>query len=251
MNSLAKQFIAKRCLHSSAARLVRQRPSRTTPGAPAKKADLFDLEDLPEFGDEDASSAGHFVIGQQRQILHYLRLIDGEAALLNAYREEYQPPSKDKPLVVRSISYGNEPHPATAKRTVVVPVAHLPLNTPIAVHKFILLAGVRWSPTPPPDSGIGADESGGEKGYVKISCEDFPEPGMNLKWASDVLDKMVASANNAAGDNFTDVPLDFRHLEAKVRKQKKGGHRSGMNGKRPSLRDFPQEWLPDKPVSIA
>lgn len=84
MNSLAKQFIARRCLHSSAANLIRQRPTRTSSAKSAANADLFDLEDLPEFGDEDASSAGHFVIGQQRQILHYLRLIDGEVKLLNS-----------------------------------------------------------------------------------------------------------------------------------------------------------------------
>ena len=81
------------------------------------------------------------------------------------------------------------------KRTIVTPVAHLPLKNDAAIHKFKLLAGVRWSPEPPKDSGIDQDEPGKEHGYIKISCEDFPRPAMNLKWASDALDRLIAEAN--------------------------------------------------------
>lgn len=81
------------------------------------------------------------------------------------------------------------------KRTIVVPVARLPLKDEPAKHKFKLLAGTRWTPDPPPNSGIGKDESGGEHGYFKIACEDFPKPAMNLKWASDALDGLLAEAN--------------------------------------------------------
>ena len=82
-----------------------------------------------------------------------------------AYRKPFVPPDASQPLVVRSISYGGEPHPAAAKRTIVVPVARLPLNGEAAIHKFKVLAGVRWTPDPPTDSGINAEESGGEHGY--------------------------------------------------------------------------------------
>ena len=83
----------------------------------------------------------------------------------------------------------------TVKRVIVVPVAHLPLKDDAARHSLKLIAGTRWTPSPPRDSGIGKDEPGGEHGYVKISCEDFPRPAMNLKWASDALDRLVEEAN--------------------------------------------------------
>lgn len=105
------------------------------------------------------------------------------------------PPAPSRPLVVRSVSFGGEEHPLTRKRTIVVPVQRLPLKDDAARHKFKLLAGPRWSPEPPKDSGISTDENIGQHGYVKISCEDFPEAAMNLKWASDTVDRMIAESN--------------------------------------------------------
>jgi hypothetical protein len=63
------------------------------------------------------------------------------------------------------------------------------------MHKFKVLAGVRWTPDPPKDAGVGLNENGREHGYIKISCEDFPEPAQNLKWASDVIDRLIEEAN--------------------------------------------------------
>ena len=83
----------------------------------------------------------------------------------------------------------------TVKRVIVVPVAHLPLKDDAARHSLKLIAGTRWTPTPPRDSGISSDALGGEHGYVKISCEDFPRPAMNLKWASDALDRLIEESN--------------------------------------------------------
>jgi len=73
-------------------------------------------------------------------------------------------------------------------------VDHLPLRDKAAVHKIKILAGPRWSQKPPADSGVSGIADWGN-GYIKISCEDFPNPAMNLKWASDTLDKLVAAAN--------------------------------------------------------
>jgi small subunit ribosomal protein S35 len=81
------------------------------------------------------------------------------------------------------------------KRVIVVPVSRLALKNGHAIHKAKLIAGVRWSPDPPRDSGIGGSEDGHEHGYIKIACEDFPEAEMNLKWASDALDRLVEEAN--------------------------------------------------------
>ncbi|KAI0652128.1 mitochondrial ribosomal subunit protein-domain-containing protein [Trametes meyenii] len=176
-------------------------------------------------------------------MLYYLRLIEHEMPKLVAYRKPFVPPSASLPLAVRSISYGGEAHPAAAKRTIVAAVAQLPLKNEAAIHKFKVLAGVRWTPEPPTDSGIASGESGGEHGYFKISCEDFPKAAMNLKWASDTLDRLLAAANDTK-ESFSDIPIDTRHLEARVRKAKKGGHIYGRQTHRPTLKDFPKEWLP-------
>lgn len=77
----------------------------------------------------------------------------------------------------------------------VVPVAKLPLNGQQARHAIKLLAGPRWTPMAPAGSGIGRHEGSDEQGFIKISCEDYPEPGMNLKWISDVLDRLIKEAN--------------------------------------------------------
>ncbi|KAI0830590.1 mitochondrial ribosomal subunit protein-domain-containing protein [Trametes gibbosa] len=207
------------------------------------------LEDqLP--AEDDAGEPTHKYLQQQRNMLYYLRLIEHEMPKLVAYRKPFVPPDSSLPLIVRSISYGGEPHPAAAKRTIVVPVARLPLKNEAAIHKFKVLAGVRWTPDAPTDAGVNAEESGGEHGYFKISCEDFPKAAMNLKWASDTLDRLLATANDSS-ETFADIPVDTRHIEARIRKAKKGGHIYGRQTHRPSLQDFPKEWLPaPKPQAI-
>lgn len=112
-----------------------------------------------------------------------------------AFRKPFVPPTTDTPLVIRSVDYAGESHPLTAKRTVVVPVAQLPLAGDLARHKVKLLAGARWTPEPPKNAGVPLDSEEGNHGYIKIACEDFPRPAMNLKWISDTLDKLVAEAN--------------------------------------------------------
>lgn len=103
---------------------------------------------------------------------------------------------------MRTISYAGEQHPATAKRVVVVPVSRLAFERPEARHTFKLLAGQRWSLSPPRDSGLSPTEINDPEGYIKIACEDFPQPGMNLKWISDVLDRLVQEANVRAAAFF-------------------------------------------------
>lgn len=95
---------------------------------------------------------------------------------------------------MRSLDYAGEKHPATAKRVIVVSVDELPLQSANAIHKIKLLAGPRWTPNPPADSGVSGLDIW-DNGYIKISCEDFPRPAMNLKWASDTLDRLITEAN--------------------------------------------------------
>ncbi|KAI0639683.1 mitochondrial ribosomal subunit protein-domain-containing protein [Trametes polyzona] len=255
--AFASVFRAKH-LHTSSVLSARQdaaaaTPSRTRRAVPDLEPLKFDDEVFEDQApvEDDAPEPMHRYLQQQRNMLYYLRLIEHEMPKLVAYRKAFVPPDASKPLVVRSISYGGEPHPAAAKRTIVVPVARLPLKNEAAIHKFKVLAGVRWTPDAPTDSGINAEENGGEHGYFKISCEDFPKAAMNLKWASDTLDRLLAAANDAS-ETFADIPVDTRHVEARIRKAKKGGHIYGRQTHRPTLKDFPKEWLPaPKPQAIA
>jgi len=112
-----------------------------------------------------------------------------------AFRKPFVPPTAGTPLVIRSVDYAGEEHPLTAKRTVVVPVSHLPLRGDLAIHKIKLLAGTRWTPDPPKDAGVPLDSEQGRHGYIKIACEDFPQPAMNLKWISDTIDGLISTAN--------------------------------------------------------
>lgn len=85
--------------------------------------------------------------------------------------------------------------PVLRKRVLVAPITKLPLNGPNAIHNFKIISGVHWTIEPPKDSGIGHDEPKDQHGYVKIASENFPEPNQNLKWANDVLEKMIRVAN--------------------------------------------------------
>jgi len=120
------------------------------------------------------------------------------------------------------VSYGGEEHPVTVKRALTVAVSQLPLKDRHAIHKFCLLAGVRWTPTPPKDSGIKPGENA-EHGYVKISCEDFPEPAMNLKWVSDRLDDLINEANVCFRSALL---LDLAHVRGLAERQRSFQRRS-------------------------
>ncbi|KAL0575825.1 37S ribosomal protein S24, mitochondrial [Marasmius crinis-equi] len=235
--------------------------------AARRSEELLDDEDMEElladeYDDDDSASAGHMMLREHRQTLYYLRLIEHEMPKLvgpyshrrrnllvhmpnlplSAFRKPFEPLKSDA-LIVRSIDYGGEDHPAIKKRVVTVAVDSLPLRDQDAVHKFKLLAGPRWTLRPPTDGGVSGLENWGN-GFVKISCEDFPQPSQNLKWISDTLDKLIEEANDPK-DKFKDVPLEIRHIYSKARKAKKGEHLRGRLYDRPTIHDFPQEWLPD------
>lgn len=126
------------------------------------------------------------------------------------HRRPFVRPTSSTPVVVRAISFSGEYHPVLRKRVIVVPVSQLPLTSPEARHKFKVLAGPRWSELPPRDSGIGREEhdATGLDGYVKLSCEDFPEAEMNLKWTLDVLKRLMAEAHVCRYFNCTPETLN-------------------------------------------
>ncbi len=51
-------------------------------------------------------------------------------------------------------------------------------------------------------------------------------------------------AQNLRAGSFREVPLDLRHIYSKAKKAKKGEHLRNRIHNRPSLHDFPKEWLP-------
>ncbi|KIL00247.1 hypothetical protein PAXRUDRAFT_821862 [Paxillus rubicundulus Ve08.2h10] len=243
--ALSSMITARHFHHTAQVWARRNRPKQLP--LPDEMLELSITESFPKFNGDDIPSGAHLALHQQRQVTNYLRLIENEMPKFVSFRKPFIPPTADTPLVIRSVDYAGESHPLTAKRTVVVPVAQLPLAGDMARHKLKLVAGARWTPEPPKNAGVPLDREEGMHGYIKIACEDFPRPAMNLKWISDTIDKLVAEANDETSSCYQDLPLDTRHVEAKVKKAKKGDHARGKTS-RPSLKDFPKEWLPQASV---
>ncbi|GAA5996332.1 mitochondrial 37S ribosomal protein mS35 RSM24 [Rhodotorula paludigena] len=212
--------------------------ARRPPGAFASRRNPLDIANAvgpgaPQF-DFPLTRPTLLKLDKQRQILHYLRLEQLQFKDLVAFRQPFVPPSPSAVVQVRHQHYQGEPHPASRKVTLSVPVSALPLRTPQQTHKLKLLAGARWTPPLP---GAGTRQQGKkDEGTLKIACELFPSERMNEKWCSDTLDKLLAAARDAK-DTFADIPLDPRPARARLAKSRKLKRNI-------SLRDFPQEWLP-------
>ncbi|KIY50556.1 hypothetical protein FISHEDRAFT_16226, partial [Fistulina hepatica ATCC 64428] len=191
---------------------------------------------------DDIASSGHLRLEDLREKLYYMRLIEHEMPKLVAFRKPFVPPTDETPIIVRSIDYGGEEHPATAKRVITAAVDSLPLRDEKAIHKFKLIAGPRWTPDPPRDSGMSKDSEWGN-GVIKISCDDFDRPAQNLNWARATLQRLVTEANKY-DRVFGKMPVDLRHVYAKRLKERKGDHLRGRIYFRPTSRDFPARWLP-------
>jgi hypothetical protein len=88
------RFAVKKCFSTSAVAWARRRrPAQSSRSSEVELGDdflkipdfsrmstqeLFDIEEIPEFADQDTSGAGHRQLVLERQVLQYLRLIDGE-----------------------------------------------------------------------------------------------------------------------------------------------------------------------------
>ncbi|WFC98805.1 37S ribosomal protein S24, mitochondrial [Malassezia yamatoensis] len=186
---------------------------------------------------------------KQRQLLDYYRLLENEVPQLRQYHEPFQPATETDVLQFHFTHYQGEPHPGAQKVVVTANVHELwkaaKLSSPQAKHKFLLLAGARWQPA---DLDVvqslnSALEQGGDTlakaydthslGSIRIGCNRCPHETQNMKWCSDVLDKMIAEAQT--GPSLMDVPLDIRPY---IRSNARGGPVA-----RASAADFPKEWL--------
>ena len=113
----------------------------------------------------------------------------------------FEPPANDRPLRFRYTSYMGETHPAAKKIVLEFCTADLPDLTPAQRTKLIKLVGPRYNP---------------ETDIVKMSSEMFETQAQNKRYLGDLVDTLMAEAQNAE-DMFEDVPLDFRHHKFKKR----------------------------------
>ncbi|KOS16058.1 hypothetical protein Malapachy_3517 [Malassezia pachydermatis] len=240
----APRSMRARSVHTTSRLLQRDRREREL--TPERSLDLnmmgqFQFDDVPTFG--------HMRLQKQREMLAYYRLMANEFPKLKDLHEPFQPPAASSFLTFKFTHYQGEEHPDASKVVLTLPVRDLfqskALTSMAAKHKFLLLAGPRWQP---PTASLverwNAAKQSGDKtwealasesdlGTVKIASKTYPNESQNMKWCSDVLDKMVSEAN--AEPSFADVPLDVRPY---VKRTSRGGRTP-----RPTKADFPAEWL--------
>lgn len=114
---------------------------------------------------------------------------------LPEFAKPFTPPPADAPLRFRYTTYMGEAHPASKKVVLELCTHDLPTLTAPQRLKLIKLAGVRYNP---------------ETDIIKMSSEMFPTQAQNKRYLGDLIDKLMAEAQDPS-DTFADVPLDFRH----------------------------------------
>lgn len=180
----------------------------------------FKYDELPPLG--------HLQLHEHRVQREYTRIAAYDLPQLSKYIKEYVPPAKKNVLKFKYVSYLGEDHKAERKVVVTFKTENLKLNKK-ELHKLRLLAGVRYNP--------GTDE-------VKISCARFPDQAQNKRFLGQVVQDLLKNSKDLK-DDFGDVPLDFRHIEPKLRRNKSIYPQH----------EFPKEWerpedAPKKPQDL-
>ncbi|SJX65954.1 related to RSM24-mitochondrial ribosomal protein of the small subunit [Sporisorium reilianum f. sp. reilianum] len=195
--------------------------------------DPMALRNMEAFNYDDVPTLGHAILARKREMLQLMRTVEFEIPKLANFRQNYSPPKASQYLQFRFQHYQGENHPASRKVVLNVDVDALvkagALKDAKSKHKLLLLAGSRFHPR-----GAAPKRDQGE---IKISCELFPNERQNMKWCSDTLDALVKEANVRTKE-VDDLPLDSR--SSLVRQDKK---RHYLRADRPTLRDFPKQWL--------
>lgn len=196
-------------------------------------ADPMALRKMAKFNYDDVPTLGHLILQRKRDMLQLMRTVEFEIPKLSAFRQPYTPPKASQYLQFRFQHYQGENHPASRKVVLNVDVDELVKSGAVkdakSKHKLLLLAGSRFH--------MKGRESEGDKGEIKISCELFPNERQNMKWCSDTLDALVKEANVRTED-VDALPLDLR--PSLIRQDKK---RHYLRSDRPTLKDFPKQWL--------
>lgn len=157
--------------------------------------------------------------------------------------------------VQRTIDLSDPESPLQQKAVVIAPVSALPLEGADALRRFKVLAGPRWTPGWPGRMELEqAAEGVGAEGYVKISEETYATMRMNRKSASDMLERLVAAANDANSPLPKDVQADPRYMLMRAKKRNGGARDRGLTiealKRNPhrvgGVKGFPLEWLTPK-----
>ncbi|KAI9225939.1 MAG: mitochondrial ribosomal subunit protein-domain-containing protein [Piptocephalis tieghemiana] len=159
---------------------------------------MYNLVETHDTEGSDMHTLGQIVMDQVDEILRYEELEVKELPILRQFAQTYTPPKESAILRLRTIDYPAEDHPLQHKVVLQVSPSKLGL-TPTQLHKFLLLAGPRYDPA---------------REELKISSERYQNRTLNLKWASDALDRLIAEAKNPK-ETFADVPLTFPHYKPK------------------------------------
>ncbi|KAG0129017.1 mitochondrial ribosomal subunit protein-domain-containing protein [Tuber indicum] len=184
--------------------------SQTPPPKPADR-DPNEVEEKDWEGD-DFTSSGHSELLRHREARSYARLAMYEMPLLSRLSKPFRPPSRAEVLRFRYTTYFGEAHPAESKVVVEFAPRDLVSLTAAQRGKLVKMVGARFDP---------------ERGVVKMSCEMFELQAQNKRYLSDLVDRLILEAKDES-DDFGDIPFDFRHYTAKL--------------KRPKAR-FPKAWI--------
>ncbi|KAI0472600.1 hypothetical protein GGR56DRAFT_651100 [Xylariaceae sp. FL0804] len=161
----------------------------------------------PQLEEEDITSMAHGKLEEFREYREYARIAAWQMPLLSKLARPFEPPSMEEPLRFRYTTYMGESHPAERKVVVEFSPRDMPLDEAQQM-KLRKLLGPRWNP---------------ETDVAKMSCEQFEHQAQNKRYLADLVQKLVAEAQDRS-DMFEDVPLDTRHHTFKV------------------LHKFPKEW---------
>lgn len=188
------------------------------------------LEDgaLTKYEYDEYTTTAQDSIEQHREYRAYNRIAAYELPLLAKFRKEFVPPKPDQVLQVRYTSYLGEDHPAERKVVVKSNFEAFAKSEGLLKpqkHKLKLLLGKRYNQI---------------EQTIHMSCEKFQYPAQNLKYLLVKLQQLVAESKS--GEDFSDVPLDTRLYERRLKalqKEKKA-------------KAFPKLWLrpQDAPQSL-
>ncbi|SMN21059.1 similar to Saccharomyces cerevisiae YDR175C RSM24 Mitochondrial ribosomal protein of the small subunit [Maudiozyma saulgeensis] len=174
----------------------------------------FLRDGLRPFQFDELPSPAQDVVDEHREQRYYNRLAIYDLPLLTQYRQKYTNPSiKTHPITYRYTSYIGEEHPNGAKVVLSVKTKDLPLNEK-QLHKLRLLARTRYDH---------------ETDIFKMSSDKFPESAQNARYLHDIFQRLMKESKDLA-DDFSDVPLDTRHIAAKNLRKRKNDY------------VFPEEW---------
>ncbi|QPG74906.1 hypothetical protein FOA43_002244 [Brettanomyces nanus] len=180
------------------------------------------MDDLAEPNEYDEyPTIAQDIVRDFRDQLEFNRKAAFELPALAKLREEYQPVSnKDKPVIYKYTSFLGEKNPAERKVVLKLKITDLQLSED-ASHKLKLLAGPRYDYT---------------TDILKMSSDKFLEQAQNASYLSDILKDLIAESNKDPQE-FADVPLDTRSVDARLNKKRH---------KNKKVYEFPKDW--ERPI---